>query len=138
MYSILFILYSILLYSILFILYSILFLSDSVSLASVQNQSTLLFHHSLYIRQSTMSSSSSVFVLCCRCHDQVTIYGDVRFKCAKINCAMCGGYVHKECLQQTKCRPINIPMGFKVSGCLCGRAFSCYYDCLERWFRIIQ
>ena len=113
------------------------FLAVSVSVASAQNQSTLLFHHSLYIRQSTMSSSS-VFVLCCRCHDQVTIYGDVRFKCGKINCAMCGGYVHKECLQQTKCRPINIPMGFKVSGCLCGRAFSCYYDCLERWFRIIQ
>jgi len=79
-------------------------------------------------------------VLCCRCHNQVTINGDVRFKSAKIGCGKCSGHVHEECTRQhkpTKCQPLSMPLGFKVSGCICGRQDSCYYECLEGRFRVV-
>ena len=79
-------------------------------------------------------------VLCCRCHNQVTINGDVRFKSSIIGCGKCSGHVHEECTRQhkpTKCQPLSIPLGFKVSGCICGRQDSCYYECLEGRFRIV-
>ena len=52
---------------------------------------------------------------CCRCGMQVTILGDIRYKCAENKCANCGKYMHKGC-KNTTCRTMR-PIYVRVKGC---------------------
>lgn len=53
---------------------------------------------------------------CCRCVMQVSILGDIRYKCAENKCTNCGKYMHEKC-KNTTCytmRPIYVRV---VKGC---------------------